>query len=325
MKYYSPETFFMKKQITEILIVVIFAVILFACNNNDSEKTVTGTIENSNPEVKSVFINGDSLHYIDIGQGDPVVFVHGTLDDYRVWQMEMDTFSKNHRVIAYSRRYAYPNKQVIDDSADYSPAIHAKDLAELIKSLNLGPIHLVGHSYGAYTAILTTMSHPELVKTLTLGEPPVFPLLKNAPGGDTIANNFMSKCLKPAADAFRAGNNEKAIAAFIGGVTGDSSFFSKIPPEGRNMMMSNILELRGAVLSKNPFPPISCDDLKKINIPVLLVNGERTALLFRAITEELNKCLMNKERAIVPGATHGLEIENPYDFNRIVLGFIDKH
>ena len=315
----------MKKQIIAIAFSAILLFILFACKNNDSEKTVSEPMQNSVPEVKSVLINGDSLHYIDIGKGDPVVFVHGTLDDYRVWQMEFDTFAKDHRVIAYSRRYAFPNKQVINDSADYSPTIHANDLSELIKKLNLGPVHLVGHSYGAYAALLATMNHPELVKSLTLGEPPVMPLLQNVPGGDTIANNFIARSIKPAADAFRSGNNEKAIAVFIGGVIGDSSFFSKIPPEGQSMMTANILELRGAALSKNPFPPLSCDDLKKISTPVLLVSGEKTALLFHAIMEELNKCLVNKERAIVPGATHGLEIENPYDFNKIVLAFIDKH
>ena len=315
----------MKKQIIAIAFSAILLFILFACKNNDSEKTVSEPMQNSVPEVKSVLINGDSLHYIDIGKGDPVVFVHGTLDDYRVWQMEFDTFAKDHRVIAYSRRYAFPNKQVINDSADYSPTIHANDLSELIKKLNLGPVHLVGHSYGAYAALLATMNHPELVKSLTLGEPPVMPLLQNVPGGDTIVNNFINRSIKPAADAFRSGNNEKAIAVFIGGVIGDSSFFSKIPPEGQSMMTANILELRGAALSKNPFPPLSCDDLKKISTPVLLVSGEKTALLFHAIMEELNKCLVNKERAIVPGATHGLEIENPYDFNKIVLAFIDKH
>ncbi len=316
----------MKKQITAIAFSAILVFILFACKNNDSEKTVTESTQNSVPEIKSVLINGDSLHYIDIGKGDPVVFIHGTLDDYRVWQMELDTFAKNHRVIAYSRRYAFPNKQEINDSADYSPTIHANDLSELIKKLDLGPVHLVGHSYGAYTALLTTMNHPELVRSLTLGEPPVMPLLQNVPGGDTIVNNFINRSIKPAAEAFKSGNNEKAIAVFIGGVIGDTSFFSKIPPEGRSMMMTNILELRGAALSsKNPFTPISCADLKKINTPVLLMTGEKTALLFHAITEELNKCLANKERAVLPGATHGLEIENPYDFNKIVLAFIDKH
>ena len=314
----------MKKQIAAILLTAIFAFILFACNSN-SEKTETQAIQSAAPEIKSVFVNGDSLHYIDMGKGDPVIFVHGTLDDYRLWQMQMDTFARNHRVIAYSRRYAYPNRQVSNDAVDYSPSIHAKDLAEFIKSLNLGPVHLVGHSYGAYTALLTTMEHPELVKTVMLGEPPVMPLLQNVPGGDTITSNFMSASISPAADAFRSGNNEKGVSVFIGGVTGDSSFFSKMPPEAQSMIMSNVLELRGIALTTNVFPPVTCDDLKKIKTPVLIMTGEKTLLLFSAINEELSKCLTNKEKVILPNATHGLEMENPVDFNKIVLAFIDKH
>lgn len=314
------------KKLSAILIAFILAATYFSCKNRSAKtEAEPTTLQHPQSEIKSVFVNGDSLHYVDIGQGEPVVFVHGTLDDYRVWQMEMDTFSKKHRVIAYSRRYAYPNKQVINDSADYSVAIHANDLAAFIQSLRLGPVHLVGHSYGAYTALITTIEHPELVKTLVLGEPPVMPLLNNAPGGDTILNAFMTQSIIPAAAAFRANENEKAVSAFIGGVIGDTTFFSKIPQEGRDMMMVNILELRGAALSKNPFTAVSCDDLKKIKIPVLLISGERTALLFKAIIGELDKCLTNKEKAVLTGATHALEIENPIDFNKIVLGFIDTH
>ena len=314
----------MKKQPIAVFTAAIFAFILFACNN-ETGKTETQVTQPTASEIKSVFINGDSLHYIDIGKGEPVIFVHGTLDDYRLWSMQMDTFAKHHRVIAYSRRYAYPNKQVNNDTADYTPAIHAKDLAEFIRSLNLGPVHLVGHSYGAYTALLTTMEHPELVKTVVLGEPPVMPLLQNVPGGDTIMKNFMSASISPAAEAFKSGNNEKGVSVFIGGVTGDSSFFSKIPPEAQNMIMSNVLELRGIALSKNVFPPVSCDDLKKVKTPVLIMTGEKTLLLFSAINKELSKCLPDKEDVILSNATHGLEMENPVDFNKIVLAFIDKH
>ena len=315
----------MKKQTTAFTIpTVFFVVALIACNSN-SEKTERQITQPTAPEIKSVFVNGDSLHYIDIGKGDPVIFVHGTLDDYRLWYMQMDTFAKDHRVIAYSRRYAYPNRQVSSDSADYSPAIHAKDLAEFIRSLNLDPVHLVGHSYGAYTALLATMAHPELVRTVTLGEPPVLPLLQNVPGGDTIIDKFVKSSIIPAADAFRSGDNQKGVSVFVGGVTGDSSFFSKMPPEAQAMVMSNVLELRGIALSKNIFPPITCADLKKIKTPVLLMTGEKTLLLFNAINEELNKCLSNKEKVILSNATHGLEMENPVDFNKIVLAFIDKH
>ena len=315
----------MKKQTIAVIIPAVFLVFaLIACNSN-AEKKETEAIQPATPEIKSVFVNGDSLHYIDIGKGDPVIFVHGTLDDYRLWYMQMDTFAKHHRVIAYSRRYAYPNSQVINDSADYSPGIHAKDLAGLIKSLNLGPVHLVGHSYGAYTALLATMEHPELVRTVTLGEPPVMPLLQSVAGGDTIMDNFIKASIIPAADAFRSGDNQKGVSVFIGGVTGDSSFFSKMPPEAQAMVLSNVLELRGVALSKNIFAPISCEELKKIKTPVLLMTGEKTLLFFKAINEELNKCLTNKEKVILSNATHGLEMENPVDFNKTVLTFINKH
>jgi pimeloyl-ACP methyl ester carboxylesterase len=305
-----------------ILFLVIYC--LSSCNNSDTEKT-TQSENQAAPEVKSVFINGDSIHYIDIGKGDPVIFVHGSLGDYRTWGLQLDTFARNHRIISYSRRFAWPNKQMINDSADYSAMAHAKDLAEFIKALNLEPVHLVGHSYGALTALLTTIDHPELVRSLMLGEPPVMSLLNTVPGGDTILNNFTTKAMMPAAEAFRNNDNEKAVKVFVSGVIGDTAFFSNMPQQGRESMMANTLELRGAVSAKNRFPPITCDDLRKIKTPVLLMKGDRTPILFTAITNELDRCLSNKELTVLPNASHGLEHDNPSAFNKIVLGFIDKH
>jgi pimeloyl-ACP methyl ester carboxylesterase len=296
---------------------------LCACNNSNTG-TTTQNETDSVLEVKSVFINGDSIHYIDIGKGDPVVFVHGGVGDYRTWGAQMDTFIKNHRVIAYSRRFAYPNKQMINDSADYSVIPHAKDLAEFMKALNLQPVHLVGHSFGAFTALLATIDHPELVRSLTLGEPPVMPLLENVPGGDTILNNFIKAAI-PAAEAFKNNEEEKAVSLFISAVMGDSLYFSNLPQRDREIMMANTLELRGILFSKNWFPPVACDDLKKIKVPVLLLQGDRSPLFLTSIINELDRCLSNREIATLKNTTHGLEYENPAEFNKIVLGFIDKH
>jgi len=307
-----------------LLLLLPLLVYLDSCNNGDESKT-TQLTEQVVPEVKSILINGDSIHYIDIGKGDPVVFVHGTLGDYRTWGLQFDTFARTHRVISYSRRFAYPNKQMINDSADYTVVPHAKDLAAFIKALNLQPVHLVGHSYGALTSLLATIEHPELVRSLMLGEPPAMPLLANVPGGDTILNNFITKAMMPAAEAFKNNNNEKAVNVFVGGVMGDSSFFSKMPARARETMMDNTLELRGEVFTKNLFPPITCDDIRKIKTPVLLLQGDRTPLLFTSIISVLDSCLTNKEIKVLPNASHGLEFENPSEFNKTVLGFIDKH
>ena len=161
---------------TSILLTILLC--LCSCKNDKSNKSelIKDFVVS---ELKTVLINGDSINYMDIGKGEPVVFVHGTVGDYRVWGEQMDPFAKNHRVIAYSRRFAYPNNQAINDSTDYSGTAHSKDLTQFIKTLDIGPVHLVGHSFGAFTSLLTALEHPELLRSLTLGEPPVMSLLQN--------------------------------------------------------------------------------------------------------------------------------------------------
>lgn len=293
---------------------------LCSCNSSIARQNQAGAL----PEVKSIFINGDSIHYIETGKGTPVVFVHGTIGDYRSWSAQIDTFAKTHRVISYSRRFAYPNKQAINDTADYTVIPHTKDLAAFIKALKLEPVHLVGHSYGAFISLVTAINHPELVRSLTLGEPPVMSLLQPLPAGDTIMNDFIKRAMVPTEEAFKENNNKKAVTVFVGGVMGDSLFFSKIPQPGQDLILNNTLELRGIVLTKDFSPPITCDDLKKIKIPVLLLEGDRSPLLFTSIISELDRCLERRERVAVPNSSHGLQLENPVEFNKIVLAFINK-
>lgn len=192
----------------------------------------------------------------------------------------MDTFAKNHRVIAYSRRFAYPNKQRINDSAYLTVISHSKDLSEFLKVLKLGTVHLVGHSFGASTALLTTIDHPELVRSLTLGEPFFPSLMQNIPGGDTILNSFITKAFILVTEAFKNNDNEKAANALITGVMGDSLYFSRIPQKDRENMMINTPELKGIMFSKNIFPPVPCDDLKKIKAPVLLLKDNKSPVVF---------------------------------------------
>ena len=289
---------------------------LYSCNNN-STGTTTQNEANAVPEVKAVFINGDSIHYIDIGKGDPVVFVHGGLGDYRTWGGQMDEFAKNHRVIAYSRRFAYPNKQIVNDSADYSVTPHSKDLAEFIKALNLEPVHLIGHSYGAFAALLTTIDHPELVRSLTLGDPPVVSLLPAPAQKDTTDEQV--------AEALANNEPEKAVSYFLGVVMGDSLYFSNLPQRDREIMMANITEFKGVSSTQNPFPLVTCDDLRKIKTPVLLLGGDKAASFYSLIFSKMEPCLSNKEKATLPNTSHGLAFENPVEFNKVVLGFIDKH
>jgi hypothetical protein len=63
-----------------------FLMLLYLCSCNNSNTDKTQNQAGTQTEIKSIFINGDSIHYIDIGKGDPVVFVHGAFGDYRTWR-----------------------------------------------------------------------------------------------------------------------------------------------------------------------------------------------------------------------------------------------
>jgi non-heme chloroperoxidase len=61
-------------------------------------------------ELKRVSANGTVLAYVELGQGEPVIFVHGGLQDYRMWLKHLPKFAGRYHAIAYSRRNNYPNE-----------------------------------------------------------------------------------------------------------------------------------------------------------------------------------------------------------------------
>ena len=277
----------------------------------------------SEMKTREVRVNGLTLHYIERGQGTPVVLVHGTLGDYRTWDGQLEAFSKGYQLISYSRRYAYPNEST-KDSTDFSVTIHARDLAAFIEALNLPPVHLIGHSYGAFIAFLVARDHPEVIRSLTLGEPPVMPLLKTTPEGDALLTASITTSIA-SSEAFKQGNDEEGVRRFVNGVLGDGSY-EKLPPPVQKRLMDNTQELIGIeTSSQNLFPPITCEDVQKVKAPTLLLDGERSPKVFHLVNDMLEHCLPRVERATIPAASHGLEVENPQAFNETVLAFIAKH
>ncbi|WP_354180778.1 alpha/beta hydrolase [Bradyrhizobium sp. LA6.1] len=273
-------------------------------------------------KTKEVGVDGLTLHYIELGQGTPVVLVHATLEDYRTWDGQLEAFSKGYRLISYSRRYHYPNEWP-KDATDFSVTLHARDLAAFIKALNLPPVHLVGHSYGAFIAFLVARDHPEVIRSLTLGEPPIMPLLKTTPEGDALLSAVITRSIATS-EAFKQGNDEEGVRRFVNGVLGDGSY-EKLPPPVLKRVMDNVRELKGEAASRDLFPPTTCEDVQKVKAPTLLVDGELSPKVFHVVDDMLEHCLPSVERATIPAASHQMEVENPQAFNDTVLAFIAKH
>jgi pimeloyl-ACP methyl ester carboxylesterase len=277
--------------------------------------------------LRSALVNGTTLSYRLVGDsGTPVVFVHGSLGDFADWDAQVATFAKTHRVLVYSRRYHPPNSPLNDDQT-YSPMLHADDLAALLLQLDLAPAHIVGSSYGAYTALVLALEHPELVRSVVLGEPPIMPLLNRTPEGDALRRNYFARVLDPARAAFSRRDSVAALRAFVDGESGTPGRFDRLPAPARARMLGRAFELRHEMLTNREeyMPPLACANLGTLHTGVLLVSGDRSAPVFHAITAELARCLQNDSTATIPGADHAMHTANPAYYNQVVLRYIATH
>ena len=287
--------------------------------------------------IKSVMVNGASLAYMERGTGEPVVFVHGGYSDLRTWLAQIPAFAQEYRVIAYSRRYARPNKD-IQKRQDDQMMPHVDDLADLLVALDAVPAHLVGNSWGAFICLLAAVKQPALVRTLVLCEPPVLPLLvSNVPKPQEIIRlllhrprtaiaflSFGIKVIQPTEKAYRQGDYERGTRAFIRGILGADAY--DVLPEVRKEQMrenesTNVAQMLGA-----GFPMLTEAEVRGVTAPTLLVTGEQSPALFRRdLTLRLADFLPNVRHVEIQEASHIMHEQRPAAFNEEVLSFLHHY
>jgi non-heme chloroperoxidase len=277
-------------------------------------------------EVRKVVTRqGVELHYVERGRGVPVVFVHGSLSDGSYWNDQLAPFAEGgYRVIAYSRRYNPPNMNKAQPG--YSAIVDADDLAALIKKLNLGRVHVVGHSYGAFTALFLAVRHPELVRTLVLAEAPAVSLLAHLPNdraeiGKTTFADIQDRMVNPMKAAFQKGDREAGVRTFINFVLNNSQAWDKFPDAARQDMLSHAHEWDVMMTTGEVFPELDPQAVRKITAPVLLLSGENSYRFLGLIDEELQRLLPHNRRTILHGATHRMWFEQPAECRKAVLDF----
>ena len=226
-------------------------------------------------------------------------------------------------MISYSRRYHYPNANRLT-CTHYSALTDAEDLAGLIAVLRLGPVHLVGTSYGAFTALAFAINHPEKVQTMVLAEPPVLQWAKSTARGDSLYQEFMTTVHKPAGKAFAAGDSVGAMRILINRFDGPGAFDSR-PPDRRRTVMQNARFFQAVTTSADPFPNLAREKIGRLPMPVLIVRGAHTKELDILVSEELARTIPKAKKAIIPQAGHGSPRQNPTGFNEAVLMFLEKH
>jgi pimeloyl-ACP methyl ester carboxylesterase len=150
-----------------VLVTAVLALVVYAAAN---------AVEYRNPPIgRFLEIDGARLHYVEIGSGLSVVFLHGNATLFQDFTLSeaFATAAKRSRAIAFDRPgFGYSTRPTGRTS---TPTKQADLIAEALRRLDCGPAEVVGHSWGTLVEVALAERHPALVRSLVLLSGYIYP------------------------------------------------------------------------------------------------------------------------------------------------------
>jgi esterase len=267
-------------------------------------------------QLRTFDVDGYPLTCQESGDGPPLLLVHGSLGDYRVWAAQIGPMAARFRVLAPSLRHCYPERW--DGRGDFSVERHAEDLAHLIERHVGEPVHVLGHSRGGAVAIQLASTHNDLVRTLVLADPGgLEALLPDSVEGRSMATES-ERMFEQLARDLATGDRLAAARAFVESLGGAGAWERRTPAQ-REMLLDNILT--GPACAQRPRFPRAL--LCGLALPILLLRGARSPQRYAIMLSELQHCNPRvSDSIVIPDAAHAMQRENPDAFNAAVLRFL---
>lgn len=239
------------------------------------------------------------LHVVRAGAGPRLLLVHGSAADHTTWSIQLASAPLRERftLLAYDRRADAPTIEA-----------HADDAAALLAA-DPQPALVVGSSFGAVIALDLVRRYPARCAGAILIEPPMG-ATDDAPAAPQA---FLAAYDQRAAEQ----GGPAAAELFLRTVLGDAAF-ARMPRAYQERAKHKWREIRadsGALIAYRP----RYAELVRVETPVLLLGGERSAAYFRPTLEALQRALPHARLEIVPGAGHMLHAEAHRRFAELVL------
>ncbi|MCZ0962629.1 alpha/beta fold hydrolase [Paracoccus benzoatiresistens] len=268
--------------------------------------------------VRHVEAAGARFPYVESGRGDTALFVHGAFADHRAWEAMREKVAEDFRFIAYTQRGF--GTGTWPDQPAFARDVHEADLAALLDAW-AEPMHLVGWSYSGPIVLQAALDRPDLVRRIVIFEPTLETVLEGMPEHEKALKAW-GQGWGPAVAASQAGDDRKAVTLAIEYVFGlPPGGFDTLPEPARAIFFDNaptVPKLFGAPAAT----PMTCDDLGRIQAPVLILWGTETLPFFQAAATEVAACLPNAKLEEIPGAGHGAPLQNRDEFLGKTLSFL---
>jgi len=249
-------------------------------------------------------VPGGDLYYEVVGEGVPVVLVHGHALDARMWDDQVPALADVAQVVRYDARGF--GRSTRDADTSYS---HADDLWRLLDHLRIGQAVLVGMSMGGRTVVEATLAAPDRVLALVLLDA----LLDGVPWDPESERG-----LRAIRDPLRAGDLSAAKEAWL-----DHGFFAPVrrnPELTRRLaeMLDDYSGVNWTSTDPHAAHPDTIELLGTIGAPTTVVVAELDVPCFREMSDVLAARIPGARKITVPGVGHMVNMEAPEAVNEVL-------
>lgn len=259
-----------------------------------------------------------TLNYAVTGEGPDVMLVHGLgLSSMKTWTYQIPALARKYRVHAYDVRGFGESDNPL---GKYSVQQHAYDLYELLKTLKLERVILVGFSMGGWISLQFVLDHPEMVRGLVLS----CTTSGLRPEG---ARKFVERGDKVERTGTAPLAEEQIKNTFCAETFRTNPDLIKFYRENFLDERQNNPRAYGAMFRALSVPVVT-PQLDHIKCPTLVMCGDADNGITRGNTptdaaEVIHRGIAGSELVVIPNGGHYAHLEQPDTWNATVMKFID--
>jgi len=267
------------------------------------------------PQTGFLDVQGEPLYYEIAGTGHPLLLIHAGVADSRMWDQQFQTFAQHYQVIRYDLR------GFGQSSVPASPFANHKDTFALLEHLGIKQAHVIGISFGGLVALDFTLAFPEKVTALVLGAPDV--------SGRQSSSADIQRFAKEEEALLEQDDLESATELNLRmWVDGPRRTPDQVDPTVRQRIYEMQYHAFTVPIPDEaealPLEPPAITRLAEIHVPTLLIVGEYDIPDKHELVEQLALEIPEARQIVIPGAAHIVNLEQPAEFNRVVLEFLKE-
>jgi epoxide hydrolase 4 len=285
-------------------------------------------------------VNGLRLHYVTVGKGKLILFLHGFPEFWYQWKKQLSEFGKDYQAVAPDMRgYNLSSKPV--DVDQYQMKYLVNDVLALVENLGHKKFILVGHDWGGAVAWAFALYYPDYLEKLVIlnaPHPGVFDHEIRQNPAQQQASQYISMFHSPQAEQILSENNnailidtvfgeglkhgyftEEDRKAYLeawsqpGALTGGLNYYRAArvgPPEPEKGFQAN----------GNYIPDLPSLTVK---VPTLVIWGMQDPDLLPSNLEGLDKYVPHLTIKRIPDGSHWINHEKPSEVNAYIRDFIE--